>query len=180
MNYLLENRLHDLSTFFPAIIMKNQVRQTSRIAFCYGDLGIAAGLTTIATTLKNKYLLNEANKVAVNTARLALLLESYPNDIGLCHGAAGNGFLFSRLYKVHREEILKEAAIHQFRRLIDLKKEGSGIAGFTSIDYDSKKETFYNKDDKGFINGTSGVGLSIISFLTNEKIQYWDNLLHLK
>lgn len=174
------NKLNGLTTHFPAVVMKNSIRQTSRIAFCYGDLGIAAGLTMIAKNNDNRILLKDALAISLDTAQLSLKPESHTNDIGLCHGAAGNGFLFSRLYKIHKAEILREAAIQQFKRLISLKMNGHGIAGFTSIDYDSSKGHYYKKTDKGFINGTAGVGLSIISLLSNDKIQYWDNLLYLK
>lgn len=180
MNYLLYQKNTKCPTYFPTIIIRNEIRRTERISYCYGDLGIACGLTAIANKMKDSKLLLEAREIANNIAEISIPLSQDVSDIGLCHGAAGNGFMFLKLYETHKLEILKEASYLQYKRLLSLKKKGTGIVGYTSTDYDSNRKTFYDKTDPGFINGTAGVGLSIIAYLTNGKIHEWDKILYLE
>ena len=151
------------------------------MSYCYGDLGIACGMTAIANKLHDPELLAKAAMVSRNIAEISLSRDiADVSDIGLCHGAAGNGFMFAQLQKTHQLEVLGLAALQQFQRLTTIRKAGTGIVGYSSIHYDKKIESYYHKADPGFINGTAGVGLSIIAYLTNGSIRDWDTILYLR
>jgi len=168
------------STYFPSHIQKEKIRKNSRVAYCYGDLGISCGLLVIGNNLKDKAILNLSKKVALNIAQISLYEKEGFSDIGLCHGAAGNGHMFLKLYKYFGNEILKNAVVFQYEKLLSLKKKEDGIAGFMSIHYDDETQIFSDKIDAGFINGTTGVGLSILSFLNNGNNCEWDYILNLR
>ncbi|SRR6266536_3468501 len=52
-------------------------------------------------------------------------------DAGLCHGAAGLGHIFNRLFQATGEEVFREAARYWFERTLEMKRTGQGIAGFS-------------------------------------------------
>lgn len=181
MSSLLSQQEKNYPNYFPGVISKEfGFQRTSKIAYCYGDLGIACGLTSIGSMLDNKEIISVACKIAEHSARISISEIESVKDIGLCHGATGNGYMFYKLYKTHKSDILEEASLSHYQKLLSLKEEGTGVAGYCSIDYDSEKGVFYRKTDPGFINGTAGAGLSIISFLSDNKIQGWEDILYLR
>lgn len=177
--YFLSFMNMSYKTYFPNRIQQNKILRNNRVAYCYGDLGIACGLTVIGQDRKDTKLLKIAKQVALNIAIVSIKHIDDIDDIGLCHGAAGNGYLFYKLYKAYGVDILQEACIVQYQKLLSLKEEGFGIGGLRSIDFDVIKKQFYKKNDSGFITGTSGVGLSIITYLRQEKEIDWDKILYL-
>ena len=52
-------------------------------------------------------------------------------DSGLCHGAAGVGHLFNRLYQASGDPALAEAARFWFDRALAQYQPGEGIGGVT-------------------------------------------------
>lgn len=181
LNYILSVQDNSKEFRFPSHIDKQgNPSQAQRVCYCYGDLGIACGLTIIAQNTKDDQLLLKAKEAAEYIALVAISNIDKIEDIGLCHGAAGNGYMFMKLYHWHQSSILQQAAIAQYNQLFNLKREGTGIAGYTSIDFDLEKQAFYKKTDPGFITGVAGVGLSIISCLDNEINGEWDEILLLR
>jgi hypothetical protein len=53
-------------------------------------------------------------------------------DVGLCHGAAGVGHLFNRLFQATGEDCFAEAARFWLERTLALRQPGRGIAGYLS------------------------------------------------
>jgi lantibiotic modifying enzyme len=177
LDYFLSHRDPAHITHFPSLIDETGRKHSYRIAYCYGDLGVACGLTNIGRLLNDRPLLQIARSTALNIAAFSLKMKENINDVGLCHGAGGNGYMFFQLYRHHKSEILKAAALNQYERLLALKKQESGIAGFMAMDYDAAQNISFLKADPGFLTGTAGIGLSIMSFLDRGKNSSWDKLL---
>src|SRR5438093_719443 len=70
----------------------------TRVAWCYGDLGIAVALFLAARCVNESSWQNEALALARNVAGRPPE-QSGVKDCGLCHGAAGVGHLFNRLFQ---------------------------------------------------------------------------------
>ncbi len=66
----------------------------SRLAWCYGDLGVALALRKAARALDSDDWAS-ASSEAVRTAASASIEASLVVDAGLCHGAAGVALVFS-------------------------------------------------------------------------------------
>ncbi len=166
-------------TYFPSHVQNDLIRKNQRIAYCYGDLSISCGLAIVGKNCGSIEITKLAKKCALNIATLSIDRKEEFSDIGLCHGAAGNAFMFSKLYKTFGNKILKKASILQFENLTYLKKENVEIAGFQSLNFNDETQMFSKKVDASFINGTTGIGLSILSHLNSRKKNNWDSILYL-
>ncbi|HVS00322.1 MAG TPA: lanthionine synthetase C family protein, partial [Thermoanaerobaculia bacterium] len=94
---------------FPHFFHPGRDPQPSRLAWCYGDLGIATALWIAARAAGNRVweqaALDTALSAAVRPPHLTRVMDS-----GLCHGAGGVAHLFNRLYQATGEERLADAA----------------------------------------------------------------------
>jgi lantibiotic modifying enzyme len=147
--------------------------EPSRLAWCYGDLGVAvallgairrAGLPGWETPVLE--LARSAARRSEENARV--------KDAGLCHGAAGNGHLFNRLYQATGEPIFGEAARRWLRYALELRRPGEGIAGFLA--WRGLEPGVEWKPEPGLLEGAAGIGLALLAAGT-EIPPDWDRLL---
>ncbi|HEY6922382.1 MAG TPA: lanthionine synthetase C family protein [Steroidobacteraceae bacterium] len=151
----------------------------SRIAWCYGDLGIAASLLTAA----QHTAVDECTSLALQLARIAAqrsVEEGRVMDAGLCHGAFGNSQVFARLHGATREPSLLEAAIRWLAVGLAMRKPGTGLAGFQAfrppMPGDTSPGTW--EATPSLLEGTCGIGLVLLGFLTPLE-PAWDEFLML-
>jgi lantibiotic modifying enzyme len=149
---------------------------SSRLAWCYGDPGVAAALLTAGHTVGETAWEREALDVA-----LAAIARPESNsgirDAGLCHGAAGLAHLFNRMYHTTGEERLAEAARFWFQRTLELRQPGEGVGGFRS--WGTIGEGIDNlgwRDEPGFLEGAAGVGLALLGAISDVE-PAWDRVL---
>src|SRR5262249_12379647 len=88
--------------------------RSPRLAWCYGDPGVAAAVLLAARCVGELAWEREALAVALRAAARPPD-QAGVQDAGLCHGAAGLGHLFNRLYQATGEPRLAEAACFWFR-----------------------------------------------------------------
>jgi lantibiotic modifying enzyme len=147
----------------------------SRLAWCYGDPGVAAALLAAARAAGEP----EWEKAAVEVA-LSCVDRPEPGsgvrDAGLCHGAAGLGHLFNRMYHTTGEERFADAARFWFERTLAFKLPGQGIGGFRTWGVIGEPDELGWRDDAGFLEGTAGVGLALLGALSNVE-PAWDRVL---
>ncbi|MFL6194203.1 MAG: lanthionine synthetase C family protein [Thermoanaerobaculia bacterium] len=146
---------------------------TSRLAWCYGDPGIAATLLVAAQAVHEPEWEREARDVARRAAErpesTALV-----RDAGLCHGAAGLGHLFNRIYQSTGDERVGEAARFWFERTLALRQEGQDVAGYAAWELNEGKGAW--RPDSGFLEGATGVGLALLAAVS-EIEPAWDRIL---
>ena len=179
-SYINHYREPDAATHFPNFVQDTLVKKNHKIAYCYGDLGVSCGLLLLNKLTGNKEAEAWSRSAGLNIAHRAL--EKDPNsfqDIGLCHGTAGNAHMFLKLYRKFRYKSMYEAAMKQFEDLVALQREEGGIKGFFSVDYNHNTERYSDVVDFSLINGTTGVGLSILSYLNYDRRNNWDSVLAL-
>lgn len=99
-----------------------------RVAWCYGDLGAAIGLLSAAIVTGRDDWRAEALDLAHGMAARAEGASGVL-DAGLCHGAAGIGHLFNRMWQATGDEPLREAADVWFARTIAMRRTDA-IAGW--------------------------------------------------
>jgi lantibiotic modifying enzyme len=161
-------------SYFAHVVREDGVEpgpQSSRLAWCYGDLGIAAALLWAARSTGEAEWEAEALEIARRAARRPFE-QSGVFDAGLCHGAAGNAHIFNRLYQATREPLFLDAARHWFERTLAYRRPGEGVGGFFAWrPTDSRWEA-----EPGWLEGAAGIGLALLS-ATGKLPADWDRPL---
>lgn len=159
---------------------KRPVAKGSRVAWCYGDLGIAAALMSAATLCRRRDWFEEALALAKGAAARRLD-GSGVVDAMLCHGAAGNAHLFNRLYQASGEAALREAALYWYDTTFDYFDPSQAASGFlfmtpASRGPGSTTTRLVPVEGYGFLEGVTGVALALLAGLGSVEPN-WDRLL---
>ena len=174
VNFVLsqQNDAKQVGSFFPNFLQKNAQTSASksRLAWCYGDLGIAlalwqAGDATGQTDWKEKGL-----EILLHATRRFTFEETNVFDAGICHGSAGIAMIFQRMFDQTQRDEFKEAALHWIRQTLSLSRFEDGLAG-----YKTRLKDVWECDDS-LLTGISGTGLVLLSYI--DKNQHdWDEML---
>lgn len=142
---------------FPSV--EEPAPRPSRLAWCYGDLGIAIALLAAARATGQPALEREAHEVALAAARREVAAAGV-KDAGLCHGAAGVGHLFQWLYVATESSELGAAAQAWFVRVLESRRPGEGVAGFSSL---GGPRGAGWQADPSLLGGTAGIALALLA-----------------
>lgn len=157
---------------FPHVVGMNLPAVTT--GWCNGDIGIATVLFNIAQVMG----LSDCAEMAIDVAGMEAekqvedIEPENQNNYTLCHGSAGRGHIFNRLYQETREERFKSAACYWFSQTLRLRVLGQGSGGFL-VDEPSNGGC---KDSKGFLMGAAGLGLALLA-ATSDVPPAWDRIL---
>ncbi|MBN2562648.1 MAG: lanthionine synthetase C family protein [Phycisphaerae bacterium] len=175
VRWLLAQKLpSDMKSSFPYWVGPDIKPGASRSAWCYGDPGIAAALLVAARCVGEPAWEREAIDIARHAARRAPEKTGIV-DAGLCHGAAGLGHLFNRMYQATGEPELEEAARFWFDRTLELRRPDRDIAGFSAWMAAANGEGEWVADPY-FLTGAAGVGLALLAATTSVE-PAWDRVL---
>jgi lantibiotic modifying enzyme len=159
---------------FPSWISPGRPPKSTRLGWCYGDLGIAVSLLGAARWIGEASWENEARAIASDAA-LRPASEARVQDAGLCHGAAGIAHLLNRLYQSTGDEILGERARFWIEEALRLQKPGQGIAGYLHYFPESGKKPRW-LTEPGILTGAAGIGLALLS-ACSDAAPGWDRFL---
>ena len=134
----------------------------SRLAWCYGDPGVAATLLYAARAVGMKEWEDMALAIAAHAASAA------PEDagvqgMGLCHGAFGLAHLYNRIYQAGGDELFADAARLWYRLGLEARVAGQDWPSVWGADV-------------GFLTGAAGIGLALLAAVTPVEPE-WDRLL---
>ena len=178
VDWLLAQRLPPgAASRFPYSVAPGVPPAPSRLAWCYGDLGVATALLAAARAAGEPAWEEEALAVARQAASRPVV-GSGVLDSGLCHGSAGVAHLFNRLYQASGDAALGEAARTWYRQALSQYQPGQGIGGFLAWlpgGGDRMGELSW-QPDPGFLTGSAGVGLALLAATTNV-LPDWDRTL---
>jgi hypothetical protein len=160
------------TSIFPHNVGPGVRRTPTRIAWCYGDLGIAAALMVAATSVKNLNWRTEGRRIAKTVARRPIR-NSGVIDCGLCHGAAGVAHMFNRLFQSTGEPVFKEASQKWFRHLLRMRSS-DGVGGFFAAQSTAGRITAVA--ERGLLMGAAGVALSLLAAATDIEPS-WDRMM---
>ena len=171
---LAQRQLQGPSPIFPRYVGPGLLPGAGRLAWCYGDPGIAASLLGAARLLGVEPWEREAIAIALAAS------ERGPgqvevSDACLCHGTAGLGHLFNRLYQATGEARFREAARNWFEKALAQRRPGQGIAGFSALDNLPSGEQIW-VDEAGFLMGAAGIGLALLAAIAPFEPR-WDSIL---
>ncbi|MFA8433388.1 MAG: lanthionine synthetase C family protein [Marinifilaceae bacterium] len=177
VKYLL-NQQQDVSKYksnFPSLVSKDEPTTYSRLAWCYGDLGIGTALYVAGLNTNNEAWKVKAIQVVLHSTKRREEKVTGVVDAGICHGAAGNAHIYNRMYNYTGRDEFKEAAIYWFEQTLQMAKYDDGLAGYKvwkTPEHGGLQNVY------GFLEGIAGIGLALISAASNIDPK-WDECLFL-
>jgi hypothetical protein len=173
VNYILSQQIdyQQYGSFFPIQSLENNNSpiSKSRLAWCYGDLGVAITLRQAGKVTNNIEWEEKGLNILLHSTRRRSYEESHVADAGICHGSAGIAMIYQRMYLETYMEEFKEATYYWLNQTLNYSCFEDGLAGYKTK-YSNRMECDYS-----LLTGISGIGLVFLSFL-EDKQQPWDEL----
>ncbi|KZS42658.1 hypothetical protein AWE51_04205 [Aquimarina aggregata] len=176
-HYILscKNKDTTLTATFPNWVVKENADESgSRLAWCYGDLGIGLSLLRVGKQLNDTKLYNGALSALKYSTKRRDIDEAGVMDAGLCHGAYGIMHIYHYLYKTTNEVVFKETADFWAEKSLELAIHTEGYAGYMMWRGGQKDNNW--KPSVDLLEGIAGIGLSMISYLAPFDTK-WDECL---
>ena len=160
-------------SLFPSYSTENGLFSPSRLAWCYGDLGIASAFWQVGNSMNLSSLKAEAIEIMLYNAKRRDLKENGISDAGICHGTAGIAHIYNRFYKQTGIKEFDDARWYWINETLKLANQKDGLAGFKTW-----KGGHGWHNDTGLLEGIAGIGLVFLGFLTEDiKDLNWDECL---
>jgi lantibiotic modifying enzyme len=171
--WLLSQKSMRAHSTFSNWIAPGLEREDCRLAWCYGDLGVAAALLLAARSVTQSTWEHEAMEIARRAADRAPD-QSGVMDAGLCHGAAGLAHVFNRMFQASGESWLGDAAEFWFGQTLDMRRPGEGVAGYSAqtMDEDGIKRW---ASEPGILTGAAGTALALLAAVSPVEPK-WDQM----
>jgi len=176
IKYILsfKTKKEDPFSIFPSWVTdkKDDEEGQSRLAWCYGDLGVAMRLWFASKTLVDEELGNTALEVLKHSAKRTAVEDSLVRDAGVCHGSYGNAQMFYRMYKETGAQEFKDAFEFWIQDGIDRGTFEDGYAGYKQWKGMDKSW----EPEVSLLEGIAGIGLTILDYLADYDTN-WDECL---
>ncbi len=147
----------------------------SRLAWCYGDLGMSVVLMQAGLRLKDENILNLAKKVGQKTLQRKTMKDSLLKDGGFCHGIFGVAFCYDKLFEYSKAPEFLEAANHWFAIGEDYLNNQQALDQYYSPDNGE------DEVDDSLLTGSMGIGLVLMDQLglirKTKDQRHWDRIL---
>ena len=174
INWLLSTKKADGTSFYPSFWPKAANAPASRLAWCYGDLGIASALLLAAQITGNSQWYQEAISLSLHTSKRRDPASNSVMDCPLCHGAAGVAHVFNRLYQSTGIEDFKSASLYWYTYVLDFFEKNGHLCAWKNAK--GSNEIFSWHQETAILDGYSGIGLSLISAISSQEPK-WDRML---
>jgi len=157
-----QNKEHSL---FPSIFKIGKSKETlGRLAWCYGDLGVAFILYQSGIALNLPPITTIALEALKHTTIRRSVEQTMIYDAGFCHGSAGVAHIYNKMWHYTNDRIFKDAADYWIQRTLDFAIHEDGVAGYKM--YNPQDNTF--SKSYGLLEGVAGIGLVLLSYLTGD------------
>ena len=168
-------------SFFPSsvkvseYIFKSPANTRSRLAWCYGDLGILYTSLSAATALHDNEMISFTSDLLAKSALRREKSDTGLSDGGFCHGTSGVGYMFLNLFKSTGRPIFKETADFWLQETLNMADENvknrhgylfnMGESGLQSV--------------AGLLTGVGGLALFLLSAIKDDIPSSWDECFFL-
>jgi len=159
------------STFSNWVTDGYQKEFTSRLAWCYGDLGIGITLLRVGHFLEDKKITQEAIHILKRTTLRKDVKEALVKDAGICHGAFGIMHIYEHVFRTTKDPVFREAANYWGEIGLDMDLYQDGLAGYKVHKGD------HLKSEESLLEGIAGIGLAILSYLSDTEAKWDESLL---
>jgi lantibiotic biosynthesis protein len=146
-------------------------KNRSRMAWCYGDLGIAATYLQVGKNSGADQYIHTAENIMQKCVERVKHEDTEIIDASLCHGSAGAAQIFTRFYWDTRNPLFAQAANYWHRQTLSLASFSDGLAGYKSWQHEQGWQ-----NNAGLLEGVTGTGLALLSSISKEPLS-WDECL---
>ncbi len=175
VNYILAQKLpkgNHTSVFGNYALESLEQPHSSRLAWCYGDLGIAVALWRASQALGRKDWESEAKALLRHASIRRDLKENGVMDACFCHGTSGIAHIFNRMWRETGMPECRDAAAYWIGQTLKMAKFEDGLAGYKT--WQGAERGFRN--EYGLLEGIAGIGLVLLAYLSDEE-PTWDECL---
>ena len=173
VSYVLsqEKDVAQFGSYFPNSIQKTspETVSKSRLAWCYGDLGIGLALWQAGKAVGKPEWKEKGLGVLLQSTLRRTFNESLVADAGICHGSAGIAMIYRRMFFEACRDEFKDTALYWVNQTLNFSRFENGLAGYKTF---AKGEW---ECDYFLLSGISGIGLVLLSYLQNDQ-QNWDEM----
>jgi hypothetical protein len=149
---------------YPLLFGPGDDRVGGRLAWCYGDAGLAVAFLAAGA-------IDEGTRLAKVAARRSLDASGVI-DAGLCHGSAGLGHVFNRLAQQTGDDEVAEAGRRWFDDALRRRTSSVEAAGFTAVMPDGEGGRV-EVASVGLLEGAAGIGLALMAAIGGPEPE-WD------
>jgi len=173
VNYVLSHQkdFMQFGYYFPHYIITNFQEPVikSRLAWCYGDLGIGMALWQAGKTFDNSGWKEMGLKVLIQSTHRQNYDETLISEAGICHGSAGLAMIYRRKYIETGRDEFKTVAYFWLSQTLKFSQFEDGLAGYKSFMKNEWKWAY------SLLTGIAGIGLVLLSCMEDNK-QIWDEM----
>lgn len=157
---------------YPLLFGPDQPPTGGRMAWCYGDIGVAVALLAAGQAMRDEETLTEAYDLALLCAERPVE-HAGAVDASLCHGSSGLAVLFARLAHAFDDDRLADAAMRWAKVVLAMQVPGEPVAGYRySVPQGDERGW---EPRAGLLEGAIGPGLALHA-LSTDVAPDWDLL----
>ncbi len=162
------------ASYFPSAIAQHEADYEgdlsgSRIAWCYGDMGIGMVLVQVALYFNDKALFDKAEEILLFQAGRE---DKSMNESGICHGTSGLMHMFNRLFQMTGNKAFKTATEYWLGQTYEQAVFPGNHSGLQTPNWKTKVQ----EGDGSLLTGMAGTGLTLMALNTDTE-PVWDKLL---
>lgn len=173
--FLQQRRPVGLRSCFSTFYIPQSPAEDSRLAWCYGDAGIAATLFLAARCTGSKAWEDAALDIMHHSISRDLKSAGV-RDVCFCHGSAGLAHIYNRFYQATHEPAFAERSRYWIDESLKFRKPGTGAAGYSVYSADKASDGGISwKGRFGLIEGIAGTGLTYLSAI-QPVVPNWDRI----
>jgi hypothetical protein len=174
VSWVLAQRMDSPRSAFPHRVGPGIQPEPGRASWCEGDPGVAMALLLAARATRRQDWEQAALEVARGAAKRDPA-NSGVRDASLCHGAAGLGHLFNRLFQMTGEQAFAEAGRFWFGQALGLRQPKQGVGGYQYLSFNPSTHAYAFVDRMGVLEGAAGVALALMAATTSIE-PAWDRM----
>ena len=173
--WLERQTLDDAPALWPFFVGPGVESFPARLAWCYGDPGVAVALHAAAAARERE----DWRELVDRAVDLMLARGDDAAGVtgaGLCHGAAGLAHLCGRLHAATGREELAGMGAHWIAHTLSLRSQAGELGGFSVWDPADPNEVGGDVQGPGFLAGIAGVAL-VLAGACSDVAPDWDRCL---
>lgn len=170
VEWVLSTKLtSEFSSQYSTGIYEDATSNSSRLGWCYGDLGVALPLWHAANALNREDWKKESLSTFRGAAERTNTSDTGVRDAGICHGSAGISHIFYKMYLRTQDESFLSASDYWLDETLKFDSFEDGYCGYKSARLEDYENTY------NLIEGVAGIGAAILARLSPDSSN-WDEM----
>jgi lantibiotic biosynthesis protein len=175
VRWLEQQTLENEPALWPFFVGPGVETFPSRLAWCYGDPGVALALVHAAAARERDDWAALADR-AIDKMLVRAEETAGVTGASVCHGSAGLAHLCGRLHVATGRTGLADMARSRLQQTLDVRVDDEPLGGFTVWDRSDPKERGGDVQGPGFLAGIAGVAL-VMAAACSDEAPDWDRCL---